>query len=111
MKAVWILDTERPAVILPFRLRQYPLQQDTVAVTLIDMDILSLFGHSLQGPHLLLIEVNEVVLAERRCDEEGIGGASRDEVSRSLRLVKTSTRKGVDIEMVKACLLLAAQDR
>lgn len=84
MQAVRIEDAEGAAIVLPSRLRQDVAEQDTVAVAMMNPHVRSLPGESLERRNFLLVEIDEVVLAEGRLDPERVQRASRNELARGL---------------------------
>jgi hypothetical protein len=84
VETVRIQQAQTSSIVVKLNLWEDPVWEDLVAVPLNHEDVLPVSDLPSQVASLIAIEVDEVVLAEWRIDQQGVQWAAKDELAGAL---------------------------
>lgn len=101
LEAVRVEDAERSAIIPVQESWSNLVNEHSVAVAMVDDHIFPTVGDSLESGDLQFVEVDQMVLAERRFQTEGDLGTARHRFAALTGDVPTGTGEGIDVDVVE----------
>src|ERR1700693_2035387 len=109
MESIRVKHAESSTILIISNAREHVPQEDLIAVTLINEDVLPWANELLQGFNLFWSDVDEMELSEPGLDSEGIQGTSRNKFLSRLR--KMLTRAGKRDSVHRPHLVISRGER